>query len=42
MVSLKDRWKGGEWKWQPVRAEKDWKTHTPNAAYTLDKTTRVL
>ena len=32
-----ERWKGAEWRWQPLRAEKDWKTHTPNAAYTLTK-----
>jgi len=30
-----ERWKGADWKWQPLKAEKDWETHTPTAAYTL-------
>jgi len=31
----KDRWKGAEWRWQPVKSASSPKTHTPNAKYTL-------
>ena len=30
-----DRWKGSEWKWQPIKSARSPKTHTPNAKYTL-------